>query len=237
MRLTEMVGPAADGRVHRGAARAGLADAAPSGRVRVDAMARWLQDVAYADVEDAGVAGLAVWVVRRARLRVEAFPRFGETVSLSTWCSGLGRMWAERRTTVTGPSAAVEAVALWVHLDPRTGRPAPFANEELAVYGGSADGRRVMARLRHPPPPAGAARSAWRFRASDLDLAAHVNNAAYWEPLEEELLAGPEPDRLDAEIEYRTSAQPGDAVVLRDAGRLWVAAPDGELHASIVTAG
>ena len=32
----------------------GIADAVGSGRVRVDAIARWLQDVAYADIIDAG---------------------------------------------------------------------------------------------------------------------------------------------------------------------------------------
>jgi hypothetical protein len=32
----------------------GFADCAPTGRVRLDAIARWLQDVAYADVLDAG---------------------------------------------------------------------------------------------------------------------------------------------------------------------------------------
>ena len=48
-----------------------------SGRVRLDGLARWLQDVAYADVEDAGLAERAVWVVRRTRIRVERFPREG----------------------------------------------------------------------------------------------------------------------------------------------------------------
>src|SRR3954470_6938723 len=73
----------------------GLADATASGRVRLDAIARWLQDVAYADVVDAGLAGRGAWLVRRARLRVESFPRFGEPVSLRTFCSGAGRVAAE----------------------------------------------------------------------------------------------------------------------------------------------
>ena len=74
--FTEIVPPPRRGRVFTSGARAGLADCAPSGRIRLDALARWLQDVAYDDVEDAGVAGAAVWVVRRTRLRVARFPRF-----------------------------------------------------------------------------------------------------------------------------------------------------------------
>src|SRR5207302_3777739 len=108
---------------------AALGDCAPSGRMRLDALARWLQDVAYDDVVDAGVADHAVWVVRRARMRIARFPRFGERAELATFCSGVGRAWAERRTSITraGEQASdVEAVSLWVHLDPTTWHPAPF---------------------------------------------------------------------------------------------------------------
>ena len=86
----------------------GLADATASGRVRLDAIARWLQDIAYADIVDAGLAGRGAWVVRRARLRVEAFPRFGEPVVVRTFCSAAGRVAAERRTTVSGGAGSVE---------------------------------------------------------------------------------------------------------------------------------
>ena len=85
----------------------GIADAVGSGRVRVDAIARWLQDVAYADIIDAGFDEGGAWVVRRMRMRIEAFPRFGERVTLSTFCSGIGRFAAERRTSIRGETAAV----------------------------------------------------------------------------------------------------------------------------------
>ena len=48
--------------------------------MRLDAIARWLQDVAYADLLDAGFDEGGVWIVRRLRLRVEVWPRFGEPV-------------------------------------------------------------------------------------------------------------------------------------------------------------
>jgi acyl-ACP thioesterase len=66
-----------------------------------------------------------------------------------------------------------------------------------------------------------------------VDVAAHVNNSHYWAPLEEEL-AGRELASLDAEIEYRDPAQPGEFVVLSDGAARWIASPDGTLHASIV---
>ncbi len=230
------VGPPEGARIFRQTARAGFGDCAPSGRVRLDALARWLQDVAYADVDDAGLAAMAVWVVRKTRMRVQRFPRFGETLQILTYCSGLGRMWGERRTTIARagePVSDVEAVALWVHLDPVNWRPVPFNDEEAALYGSAAAGRRISARLRHRAPGSEAQRSEWRFRAIDLDIAGHVNNSAYWQPLEEELLAGPDPERIDAEIEFRTPAQPGEKLVLKQGPRRWLLTGE-ELHASML---
>ncbi len=215
----------------------GFADCAPSGRVRLDALACWLQDVAYADVADAGLAQAAVWVVRRTRLRVHRFPRFGEQFELTTFCSGLGRMWAERRTDVV-PSgergAVVEAVSLWVHLDPADWRPMVLSEEELAIYGSAARDRKVSARLRHPVPTSNAGGAPWTFRLTECDIADHVNNAAYWGPFEEELLAGRDPSRLDVELEYRTPSQAGPKRVLTDGDRRWIVDPGGELHASLL---
>jgi acyl-ACP thioesterase len=237
--LSELVAPPPTGRIFSERVRPGFADCAPSGRVRLDALARWLQDIAYADVEDAGLEQSAVWVVRRTGMRVNRFPRFGGRFTISTFCSGIGRMWAERRTTVTraGESEGdVEAVSLWVHLDPVEWRPVPLGEREIAVYGGAAAARRVTARLRHPAPESIEQRSTWTFRATECDIAGHVNNAAYWAALEEELLATGDPQRIDAEIEYRTPAQPGEKLVLRDGARRWIVSGDGDTHASMIVA-
>lgn len=235
--FTELIPLPPAGRIFEGDARPGLADCAPSGRVRLDALARWLQDVAYADVDDAAVADVAVWVVRRTRIRVERFPRFGERFRLQTFCSGFGRAWAERRTVIGlagGGPAAVQAVSLWVHLDPVTRRPFPLTSRELEVYGEAAGDRRVSARLRQRGPGSADNARRWTFRATECDLAGHVNNSAYWQPLEEELLAGADPDSFDAETEFRTPAQPGEKLVLSAGSQRWIVDETGEVHASVL---
>ena len=234
---TELVPAPGAGRVFEVALQPGIADVigdGREGRARLDAIARWVQDVAYADFVDAGFEGRGAWVVRRTRLRVESFPRFGEQLGLRTFCSGIGRFCAERRTTIAGPRAAVEAVALWVCLDASTWRPMRLDDDFIAAYGESAAGRKASFRLRHPGPPDGAERREWRFRVSDLDLAGHVNNAHYWDVVEERLPERPESARIDAEIEYRAPAQPGPTVILSEGDALWVAGVDEELHASIL---
>ncbi|HSD25182.1 MAG TPA: acyl-ACP thioesterase domain-containing protein [Solirubrobacterales bacterium] len=222
------------GRAFEQGMRPGIADADGAGRCRLDAMARWLQDIAYADLIDAGFEGEGAWIVRRTRIRVEAFPRFGEDLALRTFCSGIGRFSAERRTSIRGGSADVETVALWVCLDPERGRPMRFPPKFISVYEESAGGRDANVRLRHPDPPVGAERSAWTFRAAEMDPAGHINNSHYWAPLEEELAAGPEPSGIDAEVEYRDPAMPGEVVLLRDGPSLWIASTAGPVHASIL---
>jgi acyl-ACP thioesterase len=240
VKLSELVAVPDRGRVFaEPPVRPGLADCAPTGRVRLDALARFVQDIAYADADDAGLSRVAAWVVRRTRMRVARFPRFGERLELATFCSGLGRMWAERRTTVAGSTGGeAQVVSLWVHLDPLTGRPTPITEEEIAMWGESTAGRKVTARLHHPSPEGGEDSAPWRFRATECDLAAHVNNAAYLQPLEEELIGGGggELESIDVEIEYRSPAQPGEMLVLRDGARRWIVSPGGEIHASLIIA-
>jgi acyl-ACP thioesterase len=229
--LSEIVPVPDVGRIFRRELRPGLADAAPSGRVRLDGLARWVQDIAYADVDDAQVADESVWVVRRMRFRVERFPRFGEDVEALTFCSGYGRLWAERRVDFRSESGRVEITGVWVHLNPRSGLPAPLPESFDRLWAESAQGRKVKARLRHPNPAGDEAASEWFFRRSDVDIAQHINNAAYWAPIEEVL---GDPDAMDAEIEFREPAQPGPARILVGDGIRWITAEDGRVHASVV---
>jgi len=230
--LTEIVPVPDVGRVFESPLRPAVSDAAASGRVRLDGIARWVQDMAFADVDDAGVMDESAWVVRRMRIRVERFPRFGDHVEALTFCSGAGRLWAERRVTFRSENGFVEVAGVWVHLDPRTRLPVPMPPSFDRLYAESALGRRVKARLRHPNPAGDESRTPWFFRVADLDMADHVNNAAYWEPLEETL---GEPEAVDAEIEFREPAAAGPAVLLRGAdGTRWVTAEDGRVHGSVV---
>jgi acyl-ACP thioesterase len=178
------------GRVFRSSRQVRLSDAGPAHLLRPDGAARYLQDVAVDDSDDAGFpTGPGtdnVWLVRRTSMRVRRWPRLGEAVSLATWCGGLGRAWAIRRTDIcVGDEIAVETSALWVHLDGK-GRPARLDEAFLATYSDAAGGRTATVRLDPPEPvPASASRRSWFVRATDLDVIGHVNNAAVWAALVE----------------------------------------------------
>jgi acyl-ACP thioesterase len=205
-----------------------LGDVNIANRLRLDALARYLQDVAADDVDDVGVDLDGAWVTRRTALLVTRFPRYGESVELTTFCSGTGGRWAERRTVLAVDGASiVDAVAIWVYVD-RAGRPARLGDWFFDHYGEAADGRKVSGRLQLPPPPDDAEARAWPLRATDFDPLGHVNNAAHWNAVEDEL-ARRAPGRApaSAELEYRTAIEPDDPVELRsflspDHLRVWL---------------
>jgi acyl-ACP thioesterase len=226
--------------------RVRLGDVTRRGRLRLDAVARYLQDVADDDVLDAedGHGEVASgWVVRRTVVEVARFPGYQEPLVLRTWCSGTGRAWAERRTRIEGAAGSlVESATLWVHLDPRSMRPSPLSPEFLAVYGPATGDRRVRARLHHePPPPAGSAADVpWALRVTDLDVLGHVNNAVTWEVVEEQLAHHPDLRApLRAEVEHHLPVEPGDSVGVRtarqgDGLRIWLVDGAGAVKCSAV---
>ena len=119
------------------------------------------------------------------------------------FCTGTGRAWAERRTSIAGTTgAAIEAVSLWIHVDPATGRPAALGDAFFERSGEAAGERRVSTRLALPAPPPDADIRPWALRTVDLDVFDHVNNASHW-PILETVLVRSDVDRIGvAEMEY-----------------------------------
>jgi acyl-ACP thioesterase len=177
-------------------------DVTPGGRLRLDAVARYLQAVAEDDLAGTGWREPLDWWTRRCAVTVRDFPAHAEQVRLETFCSGTGPRWAERTTTLAGPGGELmQARAVWVAVDRSTGQPAPLGEPFLRRYGAAAAGRTVSARLSHPGPPGSAAGRPWPLRASDFDTAGHVNNAVHWAAVED-VLATQDWLPTRAEVEY-----------------------------------
>jgi acyl-ACP thioesterase len=175
--------------VFRAGRRVRLGDADPTGRLRLDALARYLQDVSGDDTDDSRLPDAQDWVVRRTVIEQRRAATWGERLELATFCSGWGSRWAERRVSILGESGAViDAVTVWVHVDAATGRPKSLSPEFHALYDAAAGGRQVLARQVHEPVEAdvdGVATFAWQPRATDLDVLDHANNAMGWAVVEQ----------------------------------------------------
>jgi acyl-ACP thioesterase len=195
--------------------RVRLTDMDPQGRLRLDAVARFLQEIAIADVNETGWgAPDHLWFVRRMRIDVVEPFLADRTVELVTWCSGLAAVAAGRRWSLTGDRGGrIEVDSVWIHLDADQ-RPARITRFD--AYAQAAGGRLVSARPQLADPPTDGPRSPWPLRASDVDLHGHVNNTVYWQAIEHVLLcAGPDPGRpLRARLEFREPLDLGDPLEL-----------------------
>ena len=209
--------PAA-GRTFTARRRVRLSDTDPHGRLRLDAVARFLQDTAIDDVQETGW-GIPehLWFVRRIQLDVIAPLLHDRELEVVTWCSGLAAIAAGRRWSVTGDGGGrIEVDSVWIHLGPDQ-RPARI--EHFDVYAAATGGRSVSTKLVLQDPPPGLGRSPWPLRATDVDVHGHVNNAVYWQAVEHRL-AGSDPDlRLPhrALLDYRDPVDLADQVELVDA--------------------
>jgi acyl-ACP thioesterase len=210
------------GRRFRSERVVGLSDVDAIGRLRLDVVARYLQDIASEDVTDVGrPPSEHFWVVRRTELDVVEPFADDLLVELETWASGTAPTAASRRYTVRGDRGGhIEAESIWIHLD-RDLRPLRLDEGFLSIYGDSTQGRRASTRLTLPPPTVAPTRE-WPLRVTDIDRLGHVNNAAYWAPVEE-VWAGRLGGRLRAVLEYRRPIDLGERVELAvDGDHLWL---------------
>jgi acyl-ACP thioesterase len=199
----------ANGRVFSTIRRVRGTEVTPTGRLRFDSLARYLQDIAEDDFTDSGWKGTYHWLVRKIAVAVVEFPRYGDRICVETFCSAIGPRWAERTTIMSGTGGdLLQARAVWAALSHADGRPAELDPGFARIWGATAQGRRASVQLSHPRPPAAAEGAAWPLRAGDFDIARHVNNAIHWVAIED-VLTDLDWLPLQAEMEYHRQIMPG----------------------------
>ncbi|MEV6659792.1 acyl-[acyl-carrier-protein] thioesterase [Nocardia fluminea] len=197
-----------------------LGDTDADDRLRLDAVARYLQDIGF-DHLDAVADGDThqAWIVRRTVIDVYEPIVFGDRVQLRRWADALSNRWCDMRIQLRGEKGGhIEAAAFLIHIDPVAGRPARMSDAFMAPMLASTTQHRLrwkaalseldVADVEEVPFP---------LRVTDVDRLGHVNNAVYWEALEEALAAHPDRHRLPyrAIVEHVGPVMMGDKVVLR----------------------
>jgi acyl-ACP thioesterase len=198
-----------------------LSDTDATGRLRLDAVARYLQDAAIDDVGETGWgAPEHLWVLRSVRIDVlRPFLEDG-VAEIVTWGSAFSSLAAGRRWSLAGDAGGrIEADSTWIHLGPDA-RPARIG-EGFEDYAEAAQGRVASTKLTLAAPAGDVTLTPWSLRLTDMDRMGHVNNAAYWQAVEHRLSdQGPdlqEPHR--ARLDYRHPIDLGEHVELAESGR------------------
>jgi len=229
--MVEYVVRPAQGRTFSSSRTVFLGDAGVDGHLRVDGLARYLQDVASDDWADSGINADDFWLARRTAwrlIRAGRWPRLNESVTLTTWCGGSGAAWAERRTDLEiEGQVMVEAASLWVPVGPE-GRPRRVRPDFYEVYGAAAGGRKVSGRVTKIPVDPSASSQTWTIRRSDIDVVGHVNNAAVWSAVAEVAPAGVRA----ASVTHHASVELADPLLLRVSGDLFWMTVDDDVRVS-----
>ncbi|MDJ0395849.1 thioesterase [Rhodococcus sp. G-MC3] len=169
-------------------------------RVRLDAIARYLQDIATDMIE----ASLfydsdPFWILRRTIIDVISPISWPGNVAVQRWCSATSTRWVNMRQRVRSthesspfnpqrrPPGLVETESFCIKVDPAgyLARISDPAQAELSRY--VHDTRLKWRPLNTATPPDSATDRLFSVRSSDIDPFGHVNNATYWQAIEDQL--------------------------------------------------
>ncbi|MFW0788027.1 acyl-[acyl-carrier-protein] thioesterase [Gordonia sp. CPCC 205333] len=206
-----------------------LADTDQHRRLRLDAVARYIQDIGYEHLgHTPGGDVHQGWVVRRNVIDVIAPIEFGADVVLQRWCAATSNRWCNMRVRIEGSDGGlIETEAFLIHFDVESGLPSRMSDAFLEPMLATT----TEHRLRWKPALAKTAADEvevrdYPLRTIDLDWLGHVNNAAYLGAVEE--LMG------EQVVPYRTIVEYAKPLVLADHLTLASTASEGGLDAWFV---
>lgn len=206
--------------------RAGDVD--PYNRVRLDGVARYLQDIAWEDLHSSIFHRTdPSWIVRRTVMDVIRPVYWPDRVELRRWCSAMSTRWTNMRVKITSENGGlIETEGFWININESTNMPTRISDEGLAQLARSTDEHRLRWRpwLTDQTPPESDTDLPFSLRATDIDQYNHVNNAMYWQAVEQylvdypKLVAGPHravieyiaPVYAREHITVRSRYEPGD---------------------------
>ncbi|MBD0861068.1 acyl-ACP thioesterase [Gordonia sp. zg691] len=203
-------------------------------RVRLDAVARYLQDVANDNIEatDFGHTD-PFWIVRRTIIDVIVPFTWPAAVTAQRWCGALSTRWTNMRVRLIAehetnrfnpdprPTGLIETEAFWINVNEQ-GVPSRLSDEAFSMLSSMTDEHRLRWRSMNPekapaPEEINSPDREHVLRITDFDPFKHLNNAAYLEAVEDELVEHPDltdgPHRVV--IEYLRPIVPGTRLIVR----------------------
>lgn len=168
-----------------------------TGRLRLDASARHIQDIGQDQLREMGFEEThPLWIVRRTMLDLIRPIEFNDMLRLRRWCSGTSNRWCEMRVRIDGKRSEglIESEAFWININRETQMPSRIADDFLAGLHKTTS----VDRLRWKPYLKPARRDdaveihEFPVRVTDIDLFDHMNNSVYWSVIEDYLASHPE---------------------------------------------
>jgi acyl-ACP thioesterase len=193
-----------------------VADIDRTGRLRLDAAARHIQDVGQDYMHELGFDDShPLWIVRRNVIDVIRPIEFQDMLRLRLWCSGTSNRWCQMRVRIDGRNGGLmESEAFWININRDTEMPSRMSDDFLAQLRRTTDVDRLRWKAYLTPGARDDAEQIREYpvRFTDIDLFDHMNNAVYWSVVKDYLSATSELLRgwLRVIIEHEAPVALGD---------------------------
>jgi len=188
--------------------------------LRLDSVARYIQEVGAQNLVDTGEAETHPhWIVNRTVIDVISPIELGSDINFSRWCSALSTRWCTMRVDLVGSEGGrIETEGFWIAINKDTLTPLRVSDTLIEKFASTTDEHRLKwRRWLADPLGADATVTPFALRRTDIDIFQHVTNAAYWHAIHEVMAAHRDiataPYR--AVVEYRRPIKFGEPVTLR----------------------
>lgn len=210
--------PAA-GYVYRTSWRVATGDLDGNLHLRLDGVARYIQEVGAENLVDAGEAeDHPHWLVQRTVIDVIEPIEFPNEVFFSRWCSALSSRWCTMRVDLVGSDGGrIETEGFWIAINSKTLTPQRVSDTLIERFASTTDVHRLKWRPWLENPAEVDEVTPFALRRTDIDIFEHVTNTAYWHAIHEVMALVPDvctpPYR--AVIEYRRPIKYGEDVTIQ----------------------
>lgn len=207
------------GYVYRTGWQLGTSDIDEHRRLRLDGVARYIQEVGAGHLADAQLAEVHPhWIVLRTVIDVLEPIEIPNDITFRRWCAGLSSRWCNMRVQLLGSQGGrIETEGFWICMNKDTLTPSRLSDDCVARFGSTTEDHRLKWRPWLAAPLEDAVPVPFPLRRTDIDLFEHVNNTIYWHGVLEILGRVPELEQRPyrAVLEYRSPIKYGEDLVLR----------------------
>ncbi len=206
------------GYVYQTGWRLASADIDEHRRLRLDGVARYIQDVGAEHLADAQLAEVHPhWIVLRTVIDVLEPIELPSDITFRRWCAALSTRWCSMRVQLEGSAGGrIETEGFWICVNKDTLTPGRLSDDCIARFGGTTDNHRLKWRRWLTEPITDGSTTPFPLRRTDIDPLEHVNNTVYWQGVHE--ILGQVPDLEGAPyravLEYRSAIKLGESVTI-----------------------
>ncbi|CAM4401024.1 Acyl-ACP thioesterase [Mycobacterium basiliense] len=191
-------------------------------RLRLDGVARYIQEVGAEHLADAQLADVHPhWIVLRTVIDVIEPIELPSDITFRRWCAALSTRWCNMRVQLEGSAGGrIETEGFWLCVNKDTLTPSRLTEDCVARFGSTTDNHRLKWRRWLSEPIINGHQIRFPLRRTDIDPFEHVNNTIYWHGVLEAVNQVPALADLAnapyrAVLEYRSPIKFGEPVTIR----------------------